>query len=59
MSDLSSFTVTKRWPASHPESISLYASPTPNGAKVSIMLEETGLPSVTYTHLPPQQLLMV
>ena len=44
MSDLSSFPVTKRWPASHPERIQLYASPTPNGVKVSIMLEETGLP---------------
>ena len=44
MSDLSSFPVTQRWPASHPERIQLYASPTPNGVKVSIMLEETGLP---------------
>ena len=43
MSDLSSFPVTKRWPASHPERLQLYAAPTPNGVKVSIMLEETGL----------------
>jgi GST-like protein len=44
MSDLSSFPVTHKWPAQHPERIQLYSVPTPNGVKVSIMLEETGLP---------------
>ena len=44
MTDLSSFTVTKKWPARHPERLQLYSLPTPNGVKVSIMLEETGLP---------------
>ena len=44
MSDLSSFSVTKKWPARHPERLQLYSLPTPNGVKVSIMLEETGLP---------------
>jgi GST-like protein len=44
MSDLSSFPITKRWPAQHPDRIQLYSLPTPNGVKVSIMLEETGLP---------------
>jgi GST-like protein len=43
MSDLSSFPITKRWPAQHPDRIQLYSLPTPNGVKVSIMLEETGL----------------
>jgi GST-like protein len=44
MSDLSSFPITKKWPAQHPERLQLYSLPTPNGVKVSIMLEETGLP---------------
>ncbi|HVL75061.1 MAG TPA: glutathione S-transferase N-terminal domain-containing protein [Noviherbaspirillum sp.] len=44
MSDLSAFPITKKWPARHPERIQLYSLPTPNGVKVSIMLEETGLP---------------
>lgn len=44
MTDLSSFPVTKKWPASHPDRIQLYSLPTPNGVKASIMLEETGLP---------------
>lgn len=44
MSALSSFPITARWPAQHPQRIQLYSLPTPNGVKVSIMLEETGLP---------------
>ena len=44
MTDLSVFPVTKKWPARHPEWLQLYSLPTPNGVKVSIMLEETGLP---------------
>ena len=44
MSDLSAFPITKRWPAQHPDLLQLYSLPTPNGVKVSIMLEETGLP---------------
>ena len=44
LSDLSHFPVTVRWPAQHPERIQLYSLNTPNGVKVSIMLEETGLP---------------
>ena len=43
MADLSRFTITKKWPAQHPDRIQLYSLPTPNGVKVSIMLEETGL----------------
>ena len=44
MSDLSAFPITARWPAQHPERLQLYSLPTPNGVKVSIMLEEIGLP---------------
>jgi GSH-dependent disulfide-bond oxidoreductase len=44
MPDLSAFPIAARWPAKHPERIQLYSLPTPNGVKVSIMLEETGLP---------------
>jgi GST-like protein len=44
MSDLSAFPITKRWPAKRPELLQLYSLPTPNGVKVSIMLEEIGLP---------------
>ena len=42
--ELSAFPITKKWPAQHPDRIQLYSLPTPNGVKVSIMLEETGLP---------------
>lgn len=44
MNDLSAFPITRKWPATHPERIQLYSLPTPNGVKVSVMLEETGLP---------------
>ena len=44
MTDLSAFAITRKWPARHPDRIQLYSLPTPNGVKVSIMLEETGLP---------------
>lgn len=44
MTDLSAFPITRRWPARHPERIQLYSLNTPNGVKVSILLEETGLP---------------
>lgn len=43
MTDLASFPITKKWPAKHPERLQLYSLPTPNGVKVSILLEETGL----------------
>ena len=44
MTDLSAFPITARWPAEHPDRLQLYSAPTPNGVKVSIMLEEIGLP---------------
>ncbi len=43
MADLSDFPITRRWPAEHPDRIQLYSLNTPNGVKVGIMLEETGL----------------
>ncbi|MDE2430269.1 MAG: glutathione S-transferase N-terminal domain-containing protein [Burkholderiales bacterium] len=44
MNALTHHRITSKWPAKHPERIQLYSLPTPNGVKVSIMLEETGLP---------------
>ncbi len=44
MADLSAFPITRRWPAEHPDRLQLYSLNTPNGVKVSIMLEEIGLP---------------
>ena len=44
MTDLSAFAITTKWPAQHPDRLQLYSLPTPNGVKVSIALEEIGLP---------------
>ena len=44
VADLSSFPITNRWPAEHPDRIQLYSLPTPNGVKASIALEEMELP---------------
>src|ERR1700744_2622902 len=43
MIDLSAFAIPRKWPAAHPDRLQLYSLPTPNGVKVSIALEETGL----------------
>ncbi|MBV0891347.1 glutathione S-transferase N-terminal domain-containing protein [Paracoccus sp. Z118] len=43
MSNLSGFPITNRWPPRRPEVIQLYSLATPNGIKISIMLEECGL----------------
>jgi len=43
-SALSVFPITAKWPAQHPDRLQLYSLPTPNGVKVSIALEELGLP---------------
>ncbi|PIE07955.1 MAG: glutathione S-transferase [Rhodobacterales bacterium] len=40
---LEDFPITQRWPAKDPSVIQLYSFPTPNGVKVSAMLEECGL----------------
>ena len=44
MLDPGMFPITRKWPAAHPDRVQLYSLNTPNGVKVSIMLEETGLP---------------
>ena len=44
MSKLDAFPITHLWPAQYPDRIQLYGLPTPNGVKVSITLEELGLP---------------
>ncbi|MFM2121211.1 MAG: hypothetical protein RL722_2679 [Pseudomonadota bacterium] len=38
------FAIARKWPPAHPERLQLYSLPTPNGVKVSILLEELGLP---------------
>jgi GSH-dependent disulfide-bond oxidoreductase len=43
MIDLAGYPITRKWPARHPDRLQLYSLPTPNGVKVSIALEETGL----------------
>jgi len=43
MTGITDFPINAKWPARHPERLQLYSLPTPNGVKVSIMLEETGL----------------
>jgi GST-like protein len=44
MADLSAFPITRKWVPKDPSVLQLFSFPTPNGVKVSIMLEETGLP---------------
>ena len=44
MPELSAFPITRKWPPAFPDRLQLYSVPTPNGVKVAIMLEETGLP---------------
>jgi len=44
MLDLSTYPIGQRWPTANPEVLQLYSFPTANGVKVSITLEELGLP---------------
>jgi GSH-dependent disulfide-bond oxidoreductase len=46
---LSAFPITRRWRPQHPDRLQLHSLPTPNGVKVSIMIEETGLPYEAHT----------
>ena len=46
---LSAFAITRKWPARHPDRLQLYSLPPPNGVKVSVMLEEVGLPCEPHT----------
>ena len=43
MSFVKNHPINRRWPASDPSKLQLYAFPTPNGVKVSIALEEMGI----------------
>lgn len=49
MSYVSQHPINSRWPASNPDLLQLYSFPTPNGVKVSIALEEMGLPYEAHT----------
>ena len=49
MSFLSDHPINKRWPADDINILQLYSFPTPNGVKVSIALEEIGLPYEAHT----------
>ena len=44
MSRLAGFPISQKWPAQNPDILQLYSFPTPNGVKVSIALEEMGIP---------------
>ncbi len=44
MTRFTSFPINQRWPAKDPSVLQLYSLTTPNGVKVSIALEEMGLP---------------
>ena len=48
MTSSSTHPIATKWPAQHPERLQLYSLPTPNGVKVSILLEEIGLPYETH-----------
>ncbi|WP_295313651.1 glutathione S-transferase N-terminal domain-containing protein [Roseobacter sp.] len=49
MADLSAFPINDKWPAKDPSVLQLYSFPTPNGVKVSIALEEMGIPYEAHT----------
>jgi GST-like protein len=44
MNDLSNFAITHRWPVRRAGAVQLYSLPTPNGIKISVALEEMGIP---------------
>lgn len=44
MNDLSNFAITHRWPVRNAGAVQLYSLPTPNGIKISVALEEMGIP---------------
>jgi len=49
MTDVNDHPISNKWPASNPDTLQLYSFPTPNGVKVSIALEEMGLPYEAHT----------
>lgn len=44
MTHITNHLINTRWPAQDPKKLQLYSFPTPNGVKVSIALEEMGIP---------------
>ncbi len=44
MTTLTDHPITKKWPPKHPDRVQLYTLGTPNGQKVSVLLEEAGVP---------------
>ena len=58
MADLSAFPITQKWPVEDPTRLQLFSYPTPNGIKVSCMLEETGLPYEAHRVTPGSRLLI-
>ena len=49
MTEAMNLTIQDRWPARNPDVIQLYSLATPNGQKVSVALEEMGLPYEAHT----------
>ena len=49
MSFISEHPISAKWPATNPDILQLYSFPTPNGVKVSIALEEAGIPYEAHT----------
>ncbi|MFK7855497.1 MAG: glutathione S-transferase N-terminal domain-containing protein [Granulosicoccus sp.] len=49
MKTLSDHPITRKWKPARPDVLQLYSFPTPNGVKVSIALEELGLPYEAHT----------
>ncbi|MBY4894533.1 glutathione S-transferase N-terminal domain-containing protein [Rhodobacteraceae bacterium N5(2021)] len=49
MTAITDHPINTRWPAADPTVLQLYSFPTPNGVKVSIALEEMGLPYEAHT----------
>ena len=41
---MTDFSITHKWPATRPDVLQLYSLATPNGVKVSVLLEELGVP---------------
>lgn len=49
MTAITNHPINSRWPATDPSVLQLYSFPTPNGVKVSIALEEMGIPYEAHT----------
>lgn len=49
MTSLQDHPISRQWPPQHRERLQLYTAPTPNGLKVSVMLEETAIAYEAHT----------